>query len=114
VISILVVTRQGEDLAALAGRDPSVEILLAQGAEDAVEKLARNRRIDAVLLLAGEEAAGVVSAIREDNPAPPPLFLPEAAPSPLSGIRRLAAEEPGRLIELLAASIEAAAGLSKP
>jgi len=32
----------------------------------------------------------------------------------LSGVGRLAAGEPGRLIELLAASIEAAAGLSKP
>ena len=114
MISILVVTRPGEDLAALAGRDPSVEVLLAQGAEDAVEKLARNRRIDAVLLLAGQQTAVIVSAIRDDNPAPPPLFAPEAAPSPLSGVRRLAAGEPGRLIELLAASIEAAAGPSKP
>jgi len=114
VISVLVVTRRGEDFADLAGRDPSVEVLQAQGAEDAVEKLARNRRIDAVLILAGQEAAGIVSAIQEDNPVPPPLFLTEATPSPSTGVRRLAAEEPGRLIEMLVASMEAAAGPSKP
>jgi len=114
VISILVVTRQGNGPGDLAGRDPSVEVLRAQGAEDAVEKLARNRRIDAVLLLAGRDTAGIISAIREDNPAPPPLFLPEAAPSPSGGVRRLAAKEPSRLIELLVAYLEAAAGPTKP
>ncbi len=106
MISILVVTGRGDELSRLVGLDPSVEVLLAQGAEEAVEKLARNRRIDAVLLLAGEETAGIVSAIREDNPAPPPLFSGATEYSLPDGVRPLAEREPVRLIALVAASLE--------
>lgn len=106
MISVLVVADRGEDLSELAGGDPSVEVLLAQGAEEAVEKLARNRRIDAVLLIPGKETEEIVSAIREDNPAPPPLFMGATELPPPDGVRRLSEREPGRLITLVAASLE--------
>ena len=73
---------------------------------EAVEKLARNRRIDAVLLIPGKETEEIVSAIREDNPAPPPLFMGATELPPPDGVRRLSEREPGRLITLVAASLE--------
>jgi hypothetical protein len=105
VYSILVVGTPDSGGADLEGRLPSVEVLRARGAEDAVEKLARNRRIDAVLLL--EEAAATretISAIRDEHPAPPPLFLPVPPGSPLpDGVRALA---PGPAPDLLARIVE--------
>ncbi|HEY6148508.1 MAG TPA: hypothetical protein VIZ69_12445 [Thermoanaerobaculia bacterium] len=75
--SILVVGGPEPGGTDLEGRLASVEVLRARGTEDAVEKLARNRRIDAVLLLAETTAAReTISAIRDEHPAPPPLFLP--------------------------------------
>jgi hypothetical protein len=75
MLSILIVGRPPSG--SLEPPDPSLEILHAEGAEDALEKLGRNRRIDAVLLAAGSENAEIERAIREDNPAPPPLFRAE-------------------------------------
>ncbi len=99
MISVLVVGGGKEDIEEMEARHPSVEVLAARGVEDALEKLGRNRRIDAVLLLSDDEAA-IVAAIEEDNPAHPPLFQPagrKAAP----GTRVLAATRPEELIGLL-------------
>ncbi len=79
--------------------NPSVEILHARGMEDALEKLGRNRRIDAVLLAAGSENRQIARSIREDNPAPPPLFVPQGEPIP--GARNLPARELPDLLNLL-------------
>jgi hypothetical protein len=81
--------------------DSSLEVLHARDAEEAVEKLARNRRIDAVLVLSQAEAPAIVAAIREDVLAPPPIFLAEGSPQ-IPGTRALAAREPARLVELVA------------
>ena len=104
MISVLVVGGD-EGLEGLAGHNPSVEVLRASGLEDTLEKLGRNRRIDAVLLLDREGSRVIVEGIRDDNPAHPPLFLPEGLPK-LPGARLLAAREPGELIDLLLASLE--------
>src|SRR6266542_1401202 len=99
MISVLVVASEGEQHDGLAERHASVEVLTAHGVEDTLEKLGRNRRIDAVLLLTGEDARAIVVAIEEDNPAHPPLFQP--AGGRLPGTRALAAARPEELIDLL-------------
>jgi hypothetical protein len=100
VISVLVVAAEGSDPGDLAGRHPSVEVLTAHDVEDALEKLARNRRIDAVLLLAGEANPAIVGAIRDDNPAHPPLYMPAGQPAP-EGVRPLPAGPPADLLDLI-------------
>lgn len=81
MITVLVVGALGQTEPAVLAA-PSVELLHAAGLESAVETLGRNRRIDAVLLWAGKENEEIAAAIREDNPAPPPLFAagPETPP----------------------------------
>lgn len=106
MIHILVVAHGGADLGDLAGRRSAIEVLLARGADEAVEKLARNRRIDAVVLLAGAENAAVAQAIREDNLSPPPLFAPGSS-ADIPGVRRLPGEAPEQLLDLV---VEALAG----
>ncbi|SRR6266496_3356765 len=81
MLTVLVVGALGQSEPAVAAA-PSVEVLHAAGLESAVETLGRNRRIDAVLLWAGKENAEIASAIREDNPAPPPIFAVSPAPPP--------------------------------
>ncbi|MGH9369123.1 MAG: hypothetical protein ACRD3M_15785 [Thermoanaerobaculia bacterium] len=99
MLTILVVG--GEPSAGQARElDSALELLHARDAEEAVEKLGRNRRIDAVLILPPADPAGTVAAIREDNPSPPPVFLPAGAPE-ISGARTLASRDPERLYELL-------------
>ena len=105
MISVLVVIPEGVQLDELASRHPSVEVLTAHGAEDALEKLGRNRRIDAVLLLTGEGTATIVATIEEDNPAHPPLFQPAGRPN-VAGTRSLAGKEPVELIDLLVRELE--------
>ncbi len=85
----------------------SVEALHARDADEAVEKLARNRRIDAVLILPPTEAAAVVGAIREDLLAPPPIFLP-AGSHEVTGARILGETGQGlaRLLILVARQLE--------
>jgi hypothetical protein len=100
MISVLIAAAAGQDLEELPGRHPSVEVLVAYGVEDALEKLARNRRIDAVLLLAGEANPAIVDAIRDDNPAHPPLYHPAGQPAP-GGVRTLPAGDPAELLDLL-------------
>jgi hypothetical protein len=89
VITILAVGEDAEALAAFGAAHPSVEVVAARGAEDALERLARNRRIDAVLLLAGTGASRTAALILEEDPGAPPVF---AAFSEASGVRRI---EPG-------------------
>ncbi|HEY7699213.1 MAG TPA: hypothetical protein VIE88_12405 [Vicinamibacteria bacterium] len=74
---------------ALPEPDSSLEVLHARDAEEAVEKLGRNRRIDAVLVLGAPDLPSAVEAIREDVIAPPPIFLPPGAPA-IPGTRRAA------------------------
>ncbi len=105
MISVLIVAAAGQGLDELAGRHPSVEILAAHGVEDALEKLARNRRIDAVLLLAGQQNPAVAGAIRDDNPAHPPLFGAAGQPA-AEGVRPLPAIEPAELLDLLLKELE--------
>jgi hypothetical protein len=100
MISVLIVAAAEEELEDLVGRYPSVEVLSAHGVEDALEKLGRNRRIDAVLLAAGEANAAIVSAIRDDNPAHPPLYFPAGGPAP-RGVRFLPAGRPADLLDLI-------------
>ncbi len=101
MITVLVVSPDRPDLDLLAGRHPSVEILRARDLEEALEKLARNRRIDAVLLLGGEEPSGIAEAIFEENPAAPPLYLPGPGPA-IRRARTLDTSDPGTLLELIA------------
>ena len=98
MITILAVGREAEPLAAFGASHPSVEIVTADGAEDALERLARNRRIDAVLILVEPGAAETARLLREEDPGAPPLFAPAAAGS-IAGVRSLAGEGGPALIE---------------
>jgi hypothetical protein len=80
--------------------DPRIEILRAQDPEEAVEKLARNRRIDAILILNGARASGVIAAIRAENLAPPPVFVASGSRPVPSGARPVA-EDPALAIQEL-------------
>lgn len=104
MIHVLVVGPPGA-VNSLSGRQ-SVEVLRAQTAEEAVEKLARNRRIDAVLLLLAEGDALAARAIREEVVAPPPLFAPPSEQR-LPDVRELSSPDPARLLELLAEALNA-------
>jgi hypothetical protein len=102
MLALLVV---GPDPAkALSEAGSAIEILHAHGADEAVEKLGRNRRIDAVLILPTAEAAEIVAAIREDVVSPPPIFLPPGAPE-IPATTRLAERELsgmlGRVVKVL-------------
>jgi len=104
MISVLVVGGEKET-EGLAGRNPSVEVVTAHGMEDTLEKLGRNRRIDAVLLLSGADAAAVLGAVEEDNPAHPPVFQGGGRPE-TPGTRSLPERDPGRLLDLVLANLE--------
>jgi len=81
MLTVLVVGALGQTEPAVLAA-PSIEVLHAAGLESAVETLGRNRRIDAVLLWAGKENEEIAAAIRDDNPAPPPIFAPGPAIPP--------------------------------
>jgi hypothetical protein len=71
MLHVLAVSRDGpRDLAAPA----SFEVLWAHSAEDAVEKLARNRRIDAVLFFDDATARETAGLLAGEGGAAPPLF----------------------------------------
>ena len=90
---------------------PSVEVMTAEEDEEVLDKLARNRRIDAVLLMPGEGAAALAAAIREEDPAGPPVYgWGEAAR--IEGVRGLAAQDAAAAIEeLVADAVRVAARL---
>ena len=100
MITILAVGPEAEALAAFGASHPSVEVVTAHGAEDALERLARNRRIDAVLLLDGSEARETARLIAEEDPGAPPLFA-SAGVEELRGARRLAANSGAAILEEL-------------
>jgi hypothetical protein len=97
MITILAVGPSLEEISRFASSHPSVEILTAAGIEDAIEKLARNRRIDAVLLLPGVPAREIAEAIREEDPASPPLFA-SAEEGSIDAVHAAAAADPEGLI----------------
>ncbi len=74
MITILAVGRDTEALATFGSAHPSVEVVTASGPEEALETLARNRRIDAVLILGGSGARETARLISEEDPGAPPLF----------------------------------------
>lgn len=104
MLSILVVGEPSGG-SAPSGPDSALEVLHARDADQAVEKLGRNRRIDAVLILSPAAEAATVAAIREDVLAPPPIFLAEGA-AEIPGAKRLPARESARLLELIVETLE--------
>jgi CheY-like chemotaxis protein len=101
VITVLVVgsPEDAEELDRVAVQKPSLEVLHARDVEEALERLSRNRRIDAVLLLLPpDRAAEVAEVLREEDPSSPPLFAPESGPPP-PGVRALSAATPEALLE---------------
>jgi hypothetical protein len=106
MISVLVVGREGEGPLHLEAEDPSVEVLTAHGVEDALEKIGRNRRIDALLLCAGSETEAMVEAIREDSPAHPPIFVPAGLALAIPHTLPLEASETREMLNLLKGKLE--------
>jgi hypothetical protein len=95
MITVLVVgpRERTQDFDAAASRNPSIELLHAVELEEALDRLARNRRIDAVLLLLVETEAArkVAETVLEEDPGAPPLFAP-AMSGDIAGVRALPAE----------------------
>ena len=101
MITLLVVgpRDRATELDAAAARSPSIELLHAAELEEALDRLARNRRIDAVLLLLESDAArAVAQTVLEEDPAAPPMFAPEAA-GDVAGVRTLAGSTAEELLE---------------
>lgn len=105
MITVLVVSDRPEETADLAGRRPSLEVLHAKDVEETLERLARNRRIDGVLLLVeGDRAREIVATVLEEDPAAPPFFASasEAAPP---RVRSVAGATPEELLEAVARAL---------
>lgn len=103
MITVLAVgDRDGaEELDRVAARDPSLELLHAADVEEVLDRLARNRRIDAVLLLVGPDAAREIArTVLEEDPAGPPMFAPAPADG-IDGVRPLAATTPEELLRAI-------------
>lgn len=103
MITILVVgePEEAEKLDRVAERKPSLELLHARDVEETLERLSRNRRIDAVLLLvAPDRAAEIAAVVREEDPGAPPLFAP-ASPEPVSDVRAVHAATPEELLDVV-------------
>jgi CheY-like chemotaxis protein len=101
VITVLAVgdRSRARELDDAAARHPSLELLHAADVEEALDRLARNRRIDAVLLLVGADAAREIArTVLEEDPAAPPMFLP-APTAALAGVRPLSAGTPQELLQ---------------
>jgi hypothetical protein len=101
MITVLVVSDPGRarDLDEAAARMPSLELLHASDVEQAIDRLARNRRIDGVLLLLDPESASeFAKVVLEEDPGAPPLFV---AGNDVPGTRTLPAGEPAALLESL-------------
>lgn len=84
----------------------AVEVLCARSAEEALDKLGRNRRIDAILLADLADPARLIAEIREDHPSPPPIFLARAC-TPAPGARHLPADGPEELLALVEQNLSA-------
>ena len=107
MITVLVVSEPGRarDLDEAAARMPSLELLHATDVEQALDRLARNRRIDAVLLLVDVEAAReIASTLLEEDPAGPPMFAP-AESGEVTGVRLLSVGTAEELLALIISSL---------
>jgi len=107
MITVLVVgpRERTQDLDAAASRNPSIELLHAAELEGALDRLARNRRIDAVLLLVETEAAReIAETVLEEDPGAPPIFVP-AAVGKIAGVRVLPSATAEELLESIASSL---------
>jgi hypothetical protein len=102
MITVLVVSAPDREVDALEDRHPSVEVLFSRDVEETLEKLGRNRRIDAVLFL-GPDPEATAREVLEDNPAAPPLYAP--LDRPLPGVRALTRASPSELIDRIAADL---------
>ena len=74
MITILAAGRGADELPGVAAGRPSLEVMAAEQKEEVLDKLARNRRVDAVLLMPGSGAPALAAAIREEDPAGPPVY----------------------------------------
>jgi hypothetical protein len=105
MITVLVVSDadRARALDEAAGRMPSLELLHAADVEQALDRLARNRRIDAVLLLRDTRAAAELARlILEEDPGAPPLYV---VGIPVPGAQSLPAGEPRELLGTLERSL---------
>ena len=94
MITILAVGAAAAKLAAFGSGHPSVEVVAAGDAEDALERLARNRRIDAVLLLSEADAPEAARLFQEEDPGGPPIFGACDAP----GVTRIDSAAPETML----------------
>jgi hypothetical protein len=109
MITVLVVgpRERAQDLDAAAARNPSIELLHAAELEEALDRLARNRRIDAVLLLLeAERAAEIVELVLAEDPAAPPIFS-AGTPPEIPGVRALGGSSARELLDSLAHELRA-------
>jgi hypothetical protein len=109
VITVLAVgdRSQAGELDDAAARQPSLELLHAADVEEALDRLARNRRIDAVLLLVGPEAAReIAETVLDEDPGAPPIFLPATA-APVSRVRSLPPGTPEELLQSIVRELTA-------
>ncbi len=109
MITVLVVAEAGRarELDQAAARMPSLELLHAGDVEQALDRLARNRRIDAVLLIGGRDfASEVARVILEEDPGAPPLYVP-AGDAPIQGTHLLEGQDPANLLDTLAGMLSA-------
>jgi hypothetical protein len=100
MITVLVVgeRERAADLDTLASKNPSLELLHAGDAEETLDRLARNRRIDAVLLLVPPvNAREIAGLLLEEDPAGPPIFTPRSSDE-IAGVRSLDASSPEELL----------------
>ncbi|HEY6928386.1 MAG TPA: hypothetical protein VJA66_01810 [Thermoanaerobaculia bacterium] len=102
MVTLLVI---GADTAAPAHSAARVEILRAHDLEEGLETLARNRRIDAILILHGQAPSPIISAIREENAAPPPIFV-ACGPRPAPAGSRGVSADPTAAIEEICGELE--------
>lgn len=94
MITVLAVGHGAAGLARFGASHPSVEVVTAGGTEDALDRLARNRRIDAVLILDEESAPEIARLIREEDPSAPPVFAAGAG----AGVESIARAAPDRML----------------
>jgi hypothetical protein len=107
MITVLVVSAPGRarDLDEAAARMPSLELLHAIDVEQALDRLARNRRIDAVLLLVENESASeIVRVVLEEDPGAPPLYA-QATGGEIAGVRALPASTAEELLGSIVSSL---------
>lgn len=106
MITVLVVGASAATFVSPADEDPSIEVMTAAQTEEALEKLARNRRIDAVLLLGDGDPAAAAREIHEEDPGSPPLFVP-AGVAPPPRVQPLDAATPAALLHAIARALSA-------